>query len=810
MWKNILKITLRNLYKDKFYAAVNIFGLAIGISCCLILGLYLYGELTYDRHHENHERIYRIARELTVDGATTPNDVTPLDMALLLQQDYPEIEEVTRFQNLSSTRYLFRHEDAGYYWENVRLAEDNVFEVFTHEVVYGDAATALEDPFSIAVSESFAQQYFGNENPIGELISSETADYRITLVYKDLPQNSHIRYDALLSMNRLPPTPESQRVNNLFNNSTYTYLLMPESMDQSRTGQILDDFYTRYMEDRAREYGTQVKFYAEPLKDVHYSSVAARGPQYGNWAYIFAMTSVAFFVLFVACINYMNLATARSTRRAKEVGMRKVMGAGKTQLVTQFIGESVMFTLAALCISLLAVYITTQFMPANLLMGKSIDLGLLWQPGSLLAITTMVVLVGVVSGMYPAFYLSTIQPIASVRGSKNSGASGVVVRKGLVFLQFIITIGVISSTLLMYRQMQFIENLSLGFEKENKLILNVVGADQIMRIPVFAAELERHPGVIEIASINGLPGQVNSSQTIPTQNNEGFRETQLFNRAWVGHNYLDVMNLELVTGRNFSDEIATDVMEAAIVNETAVRQLGWDNPIGKELGYDGQPTMQVIGVVKDFNFDDLRTEIQPILMTMDQRDFSRMDLLNQQVSATNLVINISGTGIRDTVEFIEHKWREFDPIHPFDFQFLDDTLAEMYQSEEQQMQLLGIFSGLCIFISGLGLFGVSAFNTSQRTREIGIRKVMGASSSQILILLFRSTMALVVTAALVASCLSYLLISRWLDEFQYSDQINLMAFVIATSAAIAIAFLTIALQSMKTVRANPIKALRYE
>ncbi|PCH60732.1 MAG: hypothetical protein COC19_05470 [SAR86 cluster bacterium] len=590
MFYSQLRISLRTFRREKFYASVNLLGLAMGFMCCMILGLYLYDEFTYDLHHENHDQIYRISRLLTIEGNLSVSDTVPLDLASMLKRDYPQIQSYTRFSSQLPRQTLLRYEDVNYYWDNIRIADDSVFEMFTHKTVYGDKESALVNPFSIAISESLSKSYFGDTNPIGRSLSSEAYEYLITYVFEDLPENSHLKYDALLSLNLVPRNPESEWLENLltydqFTNSYATYISVPRGVNSESLEQLLSDFRARYIDGTSTLDATHIDFVAEPLPMLHYNSIAASGPEYGNWTYVYAMSSVAVFVLFVACINYMNLAIARSLKRIEEVGMRKILGASKGELTVQFLIESVCFSLVALVVSLILIEFIAELIPLNHLLGKNINLSLIWTPGILSALALSSIMLGILTGLYPACAFSSAQPISNVKGGKSPGRSGAVARYFLVFIQFVITISVISSSLLMYKQMEFIDNMYLGFEKRNKLLLKIQGVDSIQRIPTLITELERHQDVLKAAAVYGEPGQIGARQTVLAQNDEGLMEPQNFKRSSIGPGYLETIGIELLQGRDFSYDRVSDKQKAAIVNETAVRQLGWADPIGKELQF---------------------------------------------------------------------------------------------------------------------------------------------------------------------------------------------------------------------------------
>ncbi len=823
MFKNYLKITLRNLYRQKLYALINIFGLSLGIGCCLILSLYLIGELSYDRHHENHERIYRVVNEYTFNGNANRAARSSQALGQLLITDNPDqIAAYTRFQipGGSQSGTVFRRGTDTYFWDNVYLADLNVFDVFTHEILYGDPQGALDDGLSIAVSRTFAETYFGDENPIGQTLSTDTADYRVTLVFDDLPESSHLKYDVLISMNRVGSLPEDEATlqRMLGNISVYTYVLVREGFEAEQFDRIFSSFHTERVEAMARQFGFtdnfDARFWAQNLTDIHLDASLDFDLPTGNVFYIYAFAGVAIFILSIACINYVNLATARSMQRAREVGMRKVLGAQRSQLIVQFLGESLFFVFFALLLSLGVVYLLIDNQLLGNLFGEQIYSGGVFTPQLLAWVFSLSLLVGVVSGLYPAFYLSSVTPVTALSGdSQNSTSSGGRLRQVLVFFQFTISIGIIASTLLMSNQMRYVSNLGLGFDKENKILVPLRGANVIEAIPALRNELANNPNILGVSTTQHIPGGQMGLIGLNIETGSGTMELQSVNLMSVGEDILPALGIRLLEGRDFSQKFLTDVGQSIMVNQTLVDQMGWGNQaIGKQMKSAGGPGLdgRVIGVFEDFHYAALYQEVGPLMMISQQPDFRNASAENRALATRTLVINVAGENLSETLSFIRNLMQQFDPSHPFEFEFLDDQLDQLYSSEQNVLELISIFAGICIFVSCLGLFGLASFTTARRTKEIGIRKVIGASNTQIIALLSRSIIVLILIGAVVASITSFVLINQWLNTFAYRDVINPLVFIIATLAAIAVAMVTVATQSYRTVSANPIVALRYE
>lgn len=796
------------MYREKTYAFINISGLSLGIACCIILGLLLRSELTYDRHNLKHDRIFRIVGEMDYRGVIETWATSPEAWGPLLARDYPEAEGYVRFR--SKGRTLLRHEDKSAYWESIYLADDQVLDIFDHDIIYGDPETALSDPYSMAVSESFAKKYFGDENPIGKIIADGSEKNKITLVFADLPENSHLRYDALLSYNRLNHDAAQLEQTAAAGASVFTYLLMPKGYQADSFQDIWGPFFDRYLE---KEYGNKnytINAWLEPLADIHLKSKVNYDLPRGNSLHLYAFAAVAIFILMIACINYMNLATARSMKRGREVGIRKVMGATRAQLIARFLGESAFFTLIALLIGIILVKAAFIFTPVNDLLGKHRLMDFSYEPVLLLWIAGLSLVTGLISGIYPALYLSSVQPITALKDRNPSGKQGFPMRQTLVFIQFSISIAVIASTILMAVQMHYINSKPLGFKKENRVIIPLRGADLIEKYPVLKQELLKDSRILDAAKTIHLQGKDIWQMDVSMENNDGvMEERQLVRWMGIGDDFIKVMGMELAAGREYSGELKTDTRAGVLVNETMVKKMGWKEPVGKHIQRSGKPR-RIIGVVKDFNFLSLHQQVEPLFIVLNNINYANIPPDKRAGSSNILIVNISGDDIPGTLKYIRKLFAKFDPGHSFEYEFLDDILDKPYVSERRLMKLTGIFSGICILISCLGLFGLAAFNTEQRTKEIGVRKVLGATTLQIIVMLSRSILLIVLMASIAASPVAWFAIDEWLTEFAYHAGINPLVFVLAAALTMAVAFGTVALQSFKTAQANPVKALRYE
>ncbi len=821
MWK----IALRTLARDKTYAVLNVAGLALAIACCLILGLYLRSELTYDQSHVNHERIFRVVNEFEINGKLDRFAVTSPMLGPMLKEDNADVQAFVRFLTSNTQRFIQRG-DEGIYWDNVYLTDPNVFEVFTHTVIYGDPKTALEGPTSAAVSRTLAERYFGDRNPLGETLTVDGNDVQIMLVFEDLPENTHIKYDLLFSSNiplYITPDDITQRRQRLFNVGWYTYLLMRENYDPGSFGDVSRAFFERHMTEIGGRINAQWRSWLQPLDDIHlYSDLPGDRPT-GNRYYLYGFIAVAVFTLLVACINYMNLATARAAKRAKEVGMRKILGSSRGALILQFLVESLLLATVSVVLGVLLVEIAVAFTPLEELLGKPVTLSFTETPEVLGWTIALALLVGLGAGIYPAFYLSSIAPVSTLVGGARGGGRSSGLRETLVFVQFMISIAVIACTLVMASQMRYISTLSLGFDRENKLTATLRGVDTIASSDAIKTELMRNPNVLGVSWSNTTMGGNFPINVIGLETNEGVIEPTTISHMGVGSDFVDVMGLQVIAGRGPSDEVPSAAADGQqgpgprireiVVNEALVRALHWEEPLGKrfELGAGpGAQTGTVVGVVKDFNFRSLHTEIEPFAIYRLVDNFAQLPPALRQMQQRPIVLNIAGNDVPGTIEHLGATIRKFDPQHPFEFAFLDDSLNALYAADQRLTRLIAIFAGFCIFIACLGLFGLAAFTAAQRTREIGVRKVFGARTGQIISLLAHKIVLLVVAAAAVASVLTYLVMKAWLENFAFRTGINPLIFLAAALAGLAIAYLTVALQSLRAARAHPVKALRYE
>ena len=810
MYNSEIKAAVRTFYREKAYAVINLSGLCLAIACCLILGLYLKSELTYDLHNKRYKEIYRVVGEYITSGNTARYAVTPVPLGPMLAEEYPDVKDYVRISGPS--RYLIRSGDKSFFWDRICLVDPNIFDVFTHEIIYGDPKTALSDPSSAAVSETFAKKYFGNTNPIGKTIYADrlvpAIPRKITLVFRDLPENTHLKYDVLFRFE--DRTPAMARPNMLFNIGLYTYLVMPENYDIKKFRSISDSFFKHHMEKIGKAIGQTWNSWLQPLDKIHLHSDVDGDLPGGNLYYIYGFAAVGVFILLVACINYVNLAIARATKRAKEIGMRKILGISRPLLISRFLIESVFFSMVALVLAILLVEAVLKFTSINVLLNKPLTLGITEEPVLLVWMFGLSIFVGIISGLYPAFYLSSIAPLSAVTDNYGGVNRGLSLKETLVLVQFTVSVIVIACTLIMFTQMRFISNKPLGFDKNNRLVITLRGLDVIEKYPVIKKELltdSRIKGVTTCQFVVGTGiGSVLHSEV---ENEDGSTGKIILKNAEVGADFIESMGIEMVSGRPFSRRLLTDAGTRFVVNEAMVKKIGWKNPLGKMIRMGGMAG-RVIGVVKDYNAESLHKSVEPLVLRQFDDDFKNIPAMYRPAIQRTMIVHISENDVQHTLGFIQDKFAGFDFKNPFEYKFLDDMIDGLYMSENHLMKMTGVFSGICIFISCLGLFGLAAITTEQRRREIGIRKVLGASALRIILMLARKTILLVLAGSVVASIVAYYAMDEWLTGFAYRAGINPLVFIISAFIVIAVAFITIALQSYKIAAANPADMIHYD
>ena len=806
MFKNYFTVALRNLQRHKGYSLINILGLAIGLACCITIFLFVRDELRYDTFHANADRIYRIQNNTSSDGHQRRMASTPPAFGPTMKQLFPEVQQQVRLFNL--WEQLVTYEDKKFLEKGFVLADSTIFDVFTLPLALGNPREALSGPNSLVVSESIARKYFGNQNPLNKELTIGGSDkMRITGVLKELPSHSHLKINALGSLRFLKTMGvEDARMQSWRWQMMYTYVMLPAGYDAARLEAKLPAFLKQYAEPKLE--GGHYEGRLQPLRDIHLhsSSLEFDMAQTGDIRYVYAFSAIALFALLIACFNFMNLSTARSAQRAKEVGLRKVIGADRAQLVGQFLGESVILSLIALAAALVLVALA---LPAfNEWSGKNLSLGVTLQPLGIAGLLGTAVVVGLLAGSYPALFLSAFRPVKVMKGDLGLGGKGTYsFRQVLVVMQFVVSTALIIATGIVFNQLRYIQQKNLGFAKEQLVFLPMRTIGMQQNYKALAQELLRNPNITGATASYGVPGGAHAGEGI---NLPGRADQYGINMYLVDHNYIPTMGMEMVAGRNFSEAFGTDEEEAFILNETAVKDLGWGKPsdaLGREIYWnkwvgkteaDTVKRGRVIGVVKDFHFKSFHQKIEPLVLHIFPAGFNEF------------VVRIRPENTAATLSFLEQKWAKLAPNWPFGYKFLDDQFAKLYESEQAFGRLFGVFTGLSIFVACLGLFGLASFTAQQRTKEIGVRKVLGASVGSIVALLSKDFLKLVGIAFGLAAPLAWYFMGQWLQNFVYRVEMGWWVFAAAGLLALVIALLTISFQSIKAALTNPVRSLRSE
>lgn len=803
MIRNYLKITFRNLANQKFYTALNIVGLSIGIASCVLILLYVYNELSYDTFNEKGDRIYRVGLngKIADQEIFTTNTCPPLAFTAVLE--FPEVENATRIFPYWGQQ-IIRYGETAIVEEKVYFADSTFFDIFSYKFLEGNPATALTEPNTVVLPEDMARKYFGDEPAMGKtlLLGSEKVPTKVIGILEKLPANSHFQFSMLRSM----ITYENSRSEHWLNNNLITYLLLHKdasiaSLNEKlqalvieRVGPELQQFLGVSMETYAQQ-GNKFGYFLQPLLDIHlHSNLQDELEPNGDITYVYIFAAIAFFIILLACINFMNLATARSANRAKEVGIRKTLGSLRSSLMRQFLTESVILSLIATVLALAAALLLLR--PFNNVAGKEISMELFTKPWFLLSLLGLMLVVGVIAGSYPAFYLSSFKPVEVLKGKLKAGMKSSGIRNVLVVFQFFISITLIICTLLVYEQLDYTRNKNLGFDKENVVVIEGTWHMSEGEQNTFKQELLGQTQVVNASISNNVPPGVNNT-TIYRK--KGTEEDILISTYYVDYEHLSTMQMELMEGRNFSREFPTDTA-AVILNEAAVREFGFDNPLNEMIQYFGNGRTQefkVVGVIKDFNYETLRNDIRPLALFLTKQ-------------GGNMAVRIAPGNVASTLTDLENIWENYAPGEPFQYRFLDESYDALFRGEQRLGKVFSIFTGLAILVACLGLLGLAAFMAEQRTKEIGIRKVLGASVSSVMLLLSKDFTKLVIIAFVLSIPAAYFIMDKWLEGFAFRIAIGPGIFVLAGLSALFIAWLTVSWQSAKAASANPVHSLRSE
>jgi putative ABC transport system permease protein len=812
MLRNYLKIAWRNIVGNPLFSAINIIGLAIGLACCIIITLFVRYEMSYDKHWDNADRIYRVTRDFFGNDLKLAAVAPPI--APLMKQDFAEVEDITRI--LATGGIALSRGDTKIREENMVIADPNVFEFFNLEFVSGDPETALARPTDIVMSERAVARYFGDEDPIGQTLNlMDQADVTVTAIVKDLPDNTHMAFELVGSMDAIPLMMGPGELESWGSNNYYTYTRLPEGYDPANLEAQFNDFLVRHWNEDAE---SSSKLSLQRLPDIHLTS--NRDGEWGtngSIGVVYTFSAVALFVLLIACINFMNLTTARSTQRAREVGVRKVVGANRSQLITQFMGESIMLTAFAMLLAVAMVEIILPVFAAFLEIPLVFSLA---SPTSLGLLVLGILIVGGFAGSYPALYLSKFRPADVLKGPA-SGTGSALLRKSLVVVQFATSIALLIATGVVMAQMKYAQNVDLGFDKSQNLVTQLPYFADLWEVyEPMKAELEAHPDISSVVYSSRVPsmqnndgsGYIAEGEQVAIENFMGISDIK------VDYQWFEHYDVEFLAGRSFrQNEMRPEepseenpvVRSVAILNESGARRFNWspEEAVGKVIREPQSRELtsfidyEIVGVVPDIHFSSLHLEIKSTVYAPPDPNYGR-----------SISIKIAAGDPGDAIQHFEDTWKKIVPGEPVFWEFLDDRFDALYRSEERQAQMFGVFSAFAIFVATLGLFGLASFTTERRTKEIGIRKVMGASVRDIVLLLTTDFTKLVLLANVIAWPVAYYFMSDWLNRFAYKAPFGEWAwlFVASAIAALAVAWLTIALQASRAATARPVLALRYE
>jgi len=797
MIKNLLIIALRNFKKDKWYSLLNVLGLTIGITFSLFLIFYITDELSYDRYHEKADRVFRIVSYIQEKDKNTDWAITQMPLGPTLKKDYPEVEEMVRLQ--SRERTLFKNGENNFYETKIYYADSTLFKVFSHRFFEGSPATALNGPNSVVITKSLANKYFGkNTSAVGKTLRTVYDVYKVSAVIADVPRNSHIRYDMLISMSSLLKGPNQDNQFNWGNFNNFTYVLLKPGTRATDFNKKLAPMYDKYMAPIFAKFNVKMHYGVQPITAIHLHSNLEQEPEeLGSMSYIWIFSAVAFFMLLIACINYMNLTTARSARRAKEIGIRKVTGSTKKQLVLQFLSESLLTAFIAVLLSFgLVILLLSAF---NSISGKAFTIHTLLQPFNILLLAGIALFTGLLGGSYPAFYLSGFKPVSILKGALSKASGNVNLRRVLVVLQFSTSMVMLICTWVVYDQLSYLQKKDLGFNKEQVMTVTInTGEDERSKIFAMNNEFRTLSGIKEVGTGNSYPGSPNLNLNLFTvQTNTGYVDKAV-ECYGVDEHYLDVLNIPIVKGRNFSG--LADTLHSIMVNESMAKHFKWDNPIGKRVKFPGDTSsnyLEVVGVVKDFNQKSLYNPIAPLLL-----------FYGPNSNIIQLKINTSN--ISAAIAKVESSWKKYFPNLPFEYKFLDQDFNSQYTADQKRGKIFAAFSILTIIITCLGLLGLTAFTTQQKQKEISMRRVLGASVMQVVAMITKNYLWLTLIAAAIAFPVAGYFMNKWLNIFPYNTGLSVIPFLLSAFVIVITAATTSMFHSAKAALTKPAKILKTE
>lgn len=800
MLKNYLTIALRNISRHKGYTFLNVAGLAVGIASCILIFFFIRNELSYDTYHQDADRLYRVAIDIQSKADNRVFAQTSAPLIGALKKDFPQVEQAVQLWRWNSLLVKYE-EEKSFYEDNFFLTTSDVFNVFTIPLVKGDPKTALNRPLTVVLAEETARKYFGQEESIGKMLTINKKQYEVTGVMANLPYNSHLKLNILTSIATLEKEEWVQDVmDNWHSTMFYTYIKVKPTIDLVQFNKQITTAADSYVGDQLKEWVVRYVYFLQPVTDIHlHSNLSGEAEVPGSAINVYILSVVAILILLIASLNYINLTTAQASNRAKEVGVRKVVGASRMPLMFQFISESLLLTVAALFLAIGMVYLVRPLFEQ--LSGQVINLGQVLNLSFFAGLIGITLLLGIVAAAYPALFLSSFRPVSVLKGKLSMGAKGSTLRKVLVVCQFTISLMLMVGTIMVYRQLNFMKNESLGFSKDQVIVLSLRGGLSIKdTYEGIKNEFKGHASISDATTSASVPGRGVDNFSISLLGEADDRGQSMY-YLFVDFDFLQLYNIGMVAGRAFDKSIATDAENVFMINEKAVKAFGWASPeeaIGKRLhagfGRDGE----IIGVYKDFHYRSLQAPVEPLVMAVNT---DRLRHISLKVQTKDLA---------STMAFVENKWKELFPNHPFEYFFLDEEFNKQYAADEKIGRTFLVFTSIAICVACLGLFGLATFTAEQRTKEIGVRKVLGASVPNIVLLLSKDFTRLVFIAFLIATPLSYVLIGKWLENFASRISIGWEAFIIAGAGVLLIALLTVSYQSIKAALANPVKSLRNE
>jgi putative ABC transport system permease protein len=787
MLKNLIKTAIRHIVKHLGYSILNILGLTLGISSALFLIIYVSDEVSYDRYNTNADRIYRVSSKITEPDDQFTWNVAQIPFGPQVVQDYPEVQSFVRFINMP--RALYKYEDKEFNEENFYYVDSTLFDIFTYKVLKGEVSSALLNPKKIILTEHIANKYFGKSDPIGKTLTTGTDTYEVTGVIEDVPTNSHFRFDAVAARNNLP-----KQLGSWGNFGVFTYLLFPKDFDLKTFETKIQGMYDTYMKPIFGGMNITILYILEPITRIHLYSTNANEPEpTGSITYVYIFAIVAIFLVLIAAMNYMNLATARSARRAREVGLRKVVGSRRSPLVLQFLSESTLLTIISLFFSIiLLIVLLPKF---NLLAGKSFDLHILFSPVILLSVLAVIIIVGIIGGSYPAFFLSRFSPVTVLKGEITQGSAGSRFRKILVVIQFAVSVIMIICTLVVYQQLNFLKTMDQGFDQKNVIGLQLNG-QMSGKYPTLKQVLLENPNVKYVTSTNTSVGEGSGKVIFNVETDQGMSQRGV-NFAVVDHDFIETLGIKIVEGRDFQQDMPSDTSKSVVVNETFVKRMNWADPIGKKVELGTFVTGRVVGVMKDYHQTGMYNEIESLL------------LIYRTVNNV-AYIKLSGDKTQETLGFIESNWKEIYPDQPFVYSYLSERFNRQFEADERRGLIFTMFTILAILIACLGLFGLASYMVEQRTKEIGIRKVFGANEGIILGLISRDFLILVTIAIIIAFPIAYYFMNNWLQNYVYKTSIGATLFITAALLTLLITFATISYKAYQASVMNPARSLKTE